>query len=206
MSRKSADKPVTPPAQQPEDPAALENAAIAEEMAKLETADGAQAEPGQAAPSDAAERLEKELNEWKDRALRGAADFDNFRRRAFKERDEAQSRGQAEIVSKIVDVIDDLARVAHLDPASTTAQALHDGMLAIERKFMKVLESAGIERIEPSGGPFDPKMHEAVTTMPAPDEESDDMIASTFQAGYMHKGVLLRPARVAVYQWSGAKQ
>jgi len=201
VSRKSPDKPAAP-APPPEDPGALDNATIAEELAKLEAEDEAPAEPA-AAPSPA---LQKDLNEWKDRAMRTAAEFENFRKRAYRERDEALGRGQAEIVAKVVDVIDDLARVAHLDPAATTAQALHDGMLAIERKFMKVLESAGIEKVEPTGGPFDPKAHEAVTTMPAPDEEHDHMVAQTFQAGYMHKGVLLRPARVAVYQWSGAQQ
>jgi len=215
VSRKPADKPGSKPATAPstssEDPTAVEKAAVAEELARLEVIDGAAPEPAaqqpeaaQAEPdAEAIQRLEREVAEWKDRALRGAADFENFRKRAFRERDEAQARGQSDIVARIVDVVDDLARVAHLDPATTTPQALHDGMLAIERKFMKVLEGAGIEKLDPTGQQFDPNAHEAVATIPAPEEKLDHTVASTYQAGYRLKGQLLRPARVAVYQWQG---
>ena len=147
-------------------------------------------------------RLEREVTEWKDRALRASADFDNFRRRAMKEREEANGRGQAMAFEKIIDVIDDLARVAHLDPARTTAESLHEGMLAIERKFLKTLETAGLERIDPQGQPFDPKLMEAVATLPAPNAEADHTVGAVYQHGYRYRGTLLRAARVAVLQWS----
>jgi molecular chaperone GrpE len=146
--------------------------------------------------------LERQATDWKDRALRGAADLDNYRRRAIRERDEALSRGQSEVLNRIIEVVDDLARVAHLDPANTTSQALHDGMLAIERKFQRVLESSGVERIDPAGAPFDPNAHEAVTMMPAPSPETDNTVGAVFQPGYRLRGVLLRPAKVAVMRWS----
>ena len=147
-------------------------------------------------------RLEREAGEWKDRALRASADFDNYRRRAVKERDEAHGRGVATAFERIIDVIDDLARVAHLDPAKTTAESLHEGMLAIERKFVKTLEGAGLERIDPLGEPFDPKAHEAVAALPAPNAEADHTVGAVYQHGYRYRGTLLRPARVAVLQWS----
>lgn len=145
---------------------------------------------------------ERQATEWKDRALRTAADLDNYRRRAIKEREEALTRGQGEVLSRIVEVVDDLARVAHLDPANTSAQALHEGMLAIERKFMKLLESSGVERVDPAGAPFDPTAHEAVTMMPAPGPEADNTVGAVFQPGYRLRGVLLRPAKVAVMRWT----
>ena len=141
--------------------------------------------------------------EWKDRALRASADFDNYRKRAMKERDEANGRGQAMAFEKIIDVIDDLARVAHLDPAKTSAEALHEGMLNIERKFMRTLETAGLERIDPAGEPFDPRVHEAVAMLPAPNAEADQTVGAVYQHGYRYKGSLLRAARVAVLQWQG---
>jgi len=187
----------------------LEEEALQDELARM-TAEEAglpttEAEAGSpVAPSDEAiARLEREVLEWKDRALRASADFDNYRRRATKERDEANGRGQAHAFARIIDVIDDLARVAHLDPTTTSAEALHEGMLAIERKFMKTLETAGLERIDPAGQPFDPTTQEAVTSVPAPDAAADHTVAAVYQHGYSYRGQLLRPARVAVFQWSG---
>jgi len=146
--------------------------------------------------------LEKQVAEWKDRALRTAADLDNYRRRAIRERDEALGRGQSEVLNRIIEVVDDLARVAHLDPANTSSQALHEGMLAIERKFQRMLETSGVERIDPAGAVFDPTAHEAVTMMPAPGPEADNTVGAVFQPGYRLRGTLLRPARVAVMRWT----
>jgi molecular chaperone GrpE len=188
-----------------------ETALVNEELERVEAADAARAQAEQAGgaaiaePSDSAvQRTEQQAAEWKDRALRATADFDNYRKRAIKERDEAYGRGSAEAFGKIVEVIDDLARVAHLDPAQTTSAALHDGMLAIERKFLRVLELAGLERIDPVGQPFDPNSQEAVSAMPAQSAEQDHTVGAVYQHGYRYKGQLLRPARVAVLQWSGA--
>ncbi len=148
------------------------------------------------------ERLGRQVAEWKDRAMRQAADLDNYRRRALRERDESAARAAGDVVKRVLDVVDDLDRVAHLDPASTPAEALHEGMLAIERKFQKVLEASGVERIDPQGQPFDPTAQEAVTMMPAPEPGADNMVGAVFQAGYRLRGVLLRPARVAVMKWT----
>jgi len=155
-------------------------------------------------PADqAVQRLEREVLEWKDRALRAAADLDNYRKRAQREKEEQFGRGQADVLIRIVEVVDDLSRVAHLDPATTGAAALHEGMLQIERKLMKALESAGLERVDPAGQPFDPNVAEAVTMMPAPSAELDHTVGAVFQTGYRLKGALLRPARVAVLTWQG---
>jgi molecular chaperone GrpE len=151
----------------------------------------------------AVERLAREAQEWRDRALRAAADLENYRKRATRERDEQYGRGQAQVLMGIVDAVDDLSRVAHLDPVATSAAALHEGMLQIERKLLKSLEASGLERLDPSGQPFDPNIAEAVTMMPAQSADEDHTVGAVFQAGYRLKGVLLRPARVAVLTWQG---
>ena len=179
-----------------EQPAAEPQAAEPAAVLKKSTA---VAEPAE----QAIQRLEREVTDWKDRALRAAADLENFRKRAVRERDEQFGRGQAEVLMRIVEVVDDLARVAHLDPAVTAATALHDGMLQIERKLMRALETSGLERLDPAGQPFDPNVAEAVTMMPAPAPEQDHTVGAVFQAGYRLKGTLLRPARVAVLTWQG---
>jgi len=147
-------------------------------------------------------RLEREAADLKDRLLRTAADFDNFRKRAAKEKAEAWERAQADVILKVLEGLDDLGRVAHLDPAQTSAESLHEGVGLVERKILKELEGAGLERLDPSGQVFDPNSHEAVMTTPAPAEERDGHVAMVFQAGYRLKGFLLRPARVAVYAYT----
>jgi molecular chaperone GrpE len=157
-----------------------------------------------AAPESVTLGLEREVADQKERLLRLAADFDNFRKRAAREKAETWGRAQGDVIQKILDVIDDLGRVAHLDPAQTGAEALHEGMGLVERKFLKALEGVGLERLDPSGQAFDPNAHEAVMTTPTPSLDLDGMVAMVFQSGYRLNGVLLRPARVSVFAYAEA--
>jgi len=70
---------------------------------------------------------------------------------------------------------------------------------AVDRKLWKELQDAGVERIDPVGTPFDPALHEAVSTTPAPERSKEQMVSATFQPGYLFKGTMVRPARVQVY-------
>ena len=124
---------------------------------------GAMIEP----PEEAAARLEREVADLKDKYLRLAAEYDNFRKRALKERTEAWEKAQADLVLRLVDGLDDLARFAHVDPAQTDAKTIHEGVDLVERKLWKELEAAGVTRVDQSGVSFDPNLHEAVTTRPA---------------------------------------
>jgi molecular chaperone GrpE len=142
--------------------------------------------------------LERDLAELKDRHLRLAAEFDNYRKRSSRERAELADRAQASFVGKLLDVLDDLDRLVASDPG-TPLTALREGLSAVDRKLWKELEDAGVERIDPVGTAFDPALHEAVSTTPAPDRKSDHMVSATFQPGYLFKGTLVRPARVQVF-------
>jgi molecular chaperone GrpE len=143
-------------------------------------------------------KLEGDLAELKDRHLRLAAEFDNYRKRSSRERAELADRAQASFVAKLLDVLDDLDRLMASDP-STPLASLREGLSAVDRKLWKELQDAGVERIDPVGSAFDPALHEAVSTTPAPDEESEHTVSATFQPGYRFKGALVRPARVQVY-------
>ncbi len=146
--------------------------------------------------------VEKELLDQKDRYLRLAAEYDNFRRRAVKERQEAGWRAQGDLVRGILDALDDVTRFAHVDPATVTSQTVVDGVLMVERKLFKSLAGHGFETIDPTGHPFDPAQHEAVSTAPAASAEDDGVVAATFQVGYVINGHVLRPARVVVKQFT----
>jgi molecular chaperone GrpE len=153
----------------------------------------AAAAPAPASPS--------ELDVLKDRHLRLAAEYDNFRKRTIKERAETWARAQAELVARLADALDDLSRFAHIDPAEIDSKTLHDGVDLVERKVWKELESAGVTRIDQAGVPFDPHVHEAVTMQPAAKPEQDHTVGQVVQPGYKMRDVLLRPARVVVLTW-----
>ena len=151
--------------------------------------------------AEAVRRLTQELEQIKDRHLRLAAEFDNFRKRAQRERTEAGSRAQAELIAGLLDCLDDLGRVAHHSPETTSARDLLAGVELVERKLTRALGQGGLERIGAEGDAFDPNLHEAVSTVPAPGPEQDHLVQSVFQPGYRFGGALLRPARVSVFLW-----
>jgi molecular chaperone GrpE len=157
------------------------------------------AQPAQAeAPASGDAGVRAELEAARDRHLRLAAEFDNYRKRMQREIEEARPRAQAELAGKLLDALDDLQRIADFDPETTSARALHEGAEMVERKLLRVLEGAGLERIESDGKPFDPTVHEAITTVATEQSDEDDTVADVFQQGYRFKGILLRPARVRV--------
>ncbi len=171
--------------------------------------DGAGTEAGEATglpvepDTSAIKRLEEELAEVQDRHVRLAAEFDNYRKRSLRERNELGERAQAALVAKLVDALDDLHRAVSSDPASTPGEALRVAINAVDQKVWKELQSSGLERIDPVGAPFDPTTQEAVGVVPAPSPELEQTVAATFQVGYRFKGVLVRPARVQVYSGQG---
>src|SRR5688572_22384834 len=154
-------------------------------------------------PEQAVARLESELGELKDRHLRLAAEYDNFRKRTLKERSELWAKAQADLVHRLVDALDDLARFAHVNPAQTDAETIHDGVEMVERKIWKQLDAIGVTRIDQIGVPFDPNLHEAVTTGPADDPAKDHTVGAVLQPGYQLGGSLIRPARGVVLTWQG---
>jgi len=155
-------------------------------------------------PEEAVKRLSAEVESHQDQYLRLAADFENFRKRMQKERAETWSKAQAEVVARVLDALDDLGRVAHLDPERTSAKDLAAGVELVERKLVKQLEAAGLVRVGQAGEKFDPASHEAVSTVPAPSPEQDHTVAAVFQPGYRFGTALLRPARVQVHVWQDA--
>lgn len=180
----------------PGEEAAMDGAGEAMDAASADTATEGKA-------GEDATALRRQLEEQRERHLRLAAEFDNFRKRSAKERIEAESRGQAELVKRMMDELDDLARVAHVDPATTDPSAILEGIEMVERKLHKELGALGLQIVNPVDEPFDPAVMEAITTEPALSPEDDHVVSRVFQVGYVFNGQLLRPARVVVKQWNG---
>ncbi len=142
-----------------------------------------------------------ELEEIQDRHLRLAAEYDNYRKRTSKELADAGVRAQAFLVGRLLDALDDLGRVAHVDPTSVDAKDVLEGVELVERKMLRELEALGLERIGAVGQPFDPNDHEAIGALPAESLEQDHTVAHVLQLGYRLGPTLMRPARVQVYTW-----
>lgn len=142
--------------------------------------------------------LEAELAELKDRHLRLAAEFENFRKRTRKEATTGRGVAQAELVGQILPTLDDLARVADTPHESTTVQALDEGIELILRNFRKQLGDAGLERIDALDQRFDPERHQAVMTSATDDPNLDETISRVLTDGYEFLGRLVRPAQVEV--------
>jgi molecular chaperone GrpE len=151
-------------------------------------------------PDTATQRI---LAEQQDKYLRLAAEYDNYRKRSVRERQEASLRGQAELLRGVLDALDDLSRFAHVDPSTTDTKTVVDGVAMVERKMLKALTGVGLEVINPLDQTFDPATMEAVATEPALSPEDDHVVAKVYQQGYLFNGQLLRPARVVVKQWNG---
>jgi molecular chaperone GrpE len=144
-------------------------------------------------------RLAEEVEMQKERYLRLAAEFDNYRKRMLREREQTRSVAQGDVVATVIESLDDLARVAHLDPAQTNAQDVIAGVELVERKLLRELKNAGLVPIGTEGDRFNPHDHEAVATAPALEANQEDHIAAVLQVGYRFGKMLLRPARVQVF-------
>jgi molecular chaperone GrpE len=146
--------------------------------------------------------LRREVEEGRERLLRVAAEFDNFRKRAVRERQEAGWRAQGDLVRGLLDALDDLSRFATLDPSSMDTTSIVEGINLVEKKMFKSLAGHGFETVNPLNHPFDPALHEALGTAPAESADEDGVVATVYQVGYVINGHLLRPARVIVKQWT----
>jgi molecular chaperone GrpE len=173
---------------------------LADDAAVASSTDDQPDGEGQGDARDEVATLKADFAELTDKHLRLVAEFNNFRRRSEQERLNAWARAQADVIAKFLDVLDDLNRVAQLDLSNATVDAIMEGVDLVERKFVRMLEDAGVEVLDPEGERFDPERMEAMMRVPAESEEQDDAVAQVFQKGYSLKGTLVRPARVAVFK------
>jgi molecular chaperone GrpE len=148
-----------------------------------------------------AEKLTAEFETLQDRYLRLAAEYDNFRKRTARERSQTRALAQADLARCVLDALDDLGRVLGVDPETASVKDVITGVELVERKILRELESAGLERMGEVGETFDPNHHEALGSMPADGPDGDHTVGEVLQLGYRFGGLLLRPAKVRVRMW-----
>ena len=140
--------------------------------------------------------LESALAESKERYLRLAADFDNYKKRMRQEQLETIQHASAELISRLLPVLDDLHNVLEHQPEGID-QAWIKGLELSVRKLEDALGTHGLQRIEAVGSPFDPKLHEAVGEEESA-EHPEDTVVSELRRGYRLRDRVVRPALVRV--------
>lgn len=141
-------------------------------------------------------KLHAEIKELKDKYIRSVAETDNIQKRHSKERSELLRYAGESIARDLVDVVDDLERACAQSAASDAAELLR-GVQLIRDRFISVLDRHGIKSAEAIGKPFDPKEHEALTSVPTVDHPPGTVVEQ-FRKAYFFKDKLLRPAQVVV--------
>jgi molecular chaperone GrpE len=141
------------------------------------------------------EQLQAERDEYLALAQRAQADFENYRKRAAKEAAAAGDRAKGGLVRELLPVVDNLERA--LESADESEQHLAKGVRLVHSELVAVLQRNGIEPFDPTGEPFDPEVHEALSTQPA-DGAGPGMVVGVMEKGYKLNGTVLRPARVVV--------
>ncbi len=154
----------------------------------------------QSTDTDKTAEYEATIADLKDKYLRQAAEFDNYRKRVLKEKSELIQNGGESVISSLLPIIDDFERALQNMKKSDDTAVLKEGVELIYQKFMKTLESNGLKTIETKEADFNTDFHEAVAMIPAPNDESKGKVVDCVQKGYKLNDKVIRHAKVAVGQ------
>lgn len=142
--------------------------------------------------------VKAERDDLKDQLLRKVADFDNYRKRMMKEKDEARQFANSALLEDLCQVLDDFERAIRSSEAARDYDALHNGIVMIEGQFASMLERKyNLKRLEALGQPFSPEVHEAIAMEPA-QEGKETVVVEEYQKGYQLHDRVLRTAKVKV--------
>jgi molecular chaperone GrpE len=143
------------------------------------------------------EQLRNQRDEYYDRLLRQAAEFDNYRKRIERERREQGDLVNAEVMRELLPLVDDLERALQTDVSGDAVEAYRRGVEIIHRQLLELLRKRGVRPIESVGADFDPHFHESVA-QEITSAHRDGEVLQELRRGYMIGDRLLRPAMVKV--------
>ncbi|QNH61452.1 nucleotide exchange factor GrpE [Hymenobacter sediminicola] len=157
-------------------------------------------EGSEGAPKAASSKTDAELADLKDKYLRLAAEFENYKRRTTKERADLFKSANQELMVALLPVLDDFDRARHHTKDTDDANAVRESIDIIHSKLQKTLNQKGLAPMEAKGGAFDPDLHEAITQIPAPSEELKGKIVDEVEKGYYLGDKVIRHAKVVLGQ------
>ena len=177
---------------------AVEETVIPMDELKKNAADGENSHAvSQGETESELEKYRREAQENHDKYLRLAADFDNYRKRTVREKEELAKYANEKLIKDILPIVDNLERA--LEHASTSGDfnAFVEGLKMIDSQLHAALARHGVAKIETAGGDFDPSFHEAVLQVESPAHDYNKVV-DEFERGYLLNGRLLRPSKVSV--------
>ena len=140
------------------------------------------------------EELTEQLSAEKDKYLRVAAEYDNFRRRSLKDKEDAADKAKSAVIIEFLGVIDNFERALASESAD---ESFRKGVEMIYNQYVEILKKQGVEEIEAMDKPFDPNIHSAVTQV-TDENLGENVVCQVFQKGYIMNGKVIRHAMVAV--------
>jgi molecular chaperone GrpE len=150
------------------------------------------------ANEDEIEKLKEEIASQKDKYLRLLAEFDNFRRRTAKENLELRQTAAKDVITSLLDVLDDSERAEKQMEKTDDAAQIKHGVKLVFDKLRKTMHSKGVKAMESIGQPFDVEKHEAITEINAPNDKLKGKVLDEVQKGYYLNDKLIRFAKVVV--------
>lgn len=141
---------------------------------------------------------DRQIQEYLGKYRQAAGEFEEARLRLRREISKDVERSRRDILSEMLEVVDNLDRALDSAKASASYEALVQGVEMVRRQFVAKLEGFGVTRIETENQPFNPALHEAISSVPASSPEQDGIVVGTVRSGYRIGEDVLRPAAVAV--------
>lgn len=200
MTRHPRKNEGDPPVATPEGPAPAAAAASNPPASSATGLTGVDVECLPPATREELESLRRERDELKEQLLRRRAEFENFRKRMERERENARTDAIATVLKALGPVLDNLDRALGAEGSDAS---LREGIELTRRELLAILESQGVKLEDPQGQPFDPERHQALAHEPVPGVP-EGTVVEVYRKGYSYGDRLLRPALVKVAAASGA--
>ena len=160
-----------------------------------ETAQQEESAEAQPSPED---KYKEELSQANDKYLRLDAEFDNFRRRTIKEREEARKTEGKELIVALLPVLDDFECALRATEKATEVAPVREGVILIQNKLKNILTQKGLKEMQSIGTEFNADLHEAITSIPAPTDDMKGKVVDEMEKGYELNERVVRFAKVIV--------
>ena len=151
---------------------------------------------GDADSEDAMAGLQADLDRFRDLALRSQADFENYKKRAAREKEDAIRYANSSLLQRLVSILDNFELGLAAAKTESDRSPIYSGMVLVQKQLNDLLEENGLQAIEAEGKKFDPNLHEAIAHEAS--DTPEETVIRQARRGYRFKDRLLRPARVVV--------
>ncbi len=169
-----------------------------EEQTAAEEQQAAAEAPKELTPEEQIAELEKQITELKNQQLYKVAEFDNFRKRTLREKSDLIKNAGEQVLKGLLPIVDDFERGLKASEGAEDSSSIREGMELIYNKLVKYLNANGVKAMDTSDGVFDADKHDAIASVPVPEEEKKGKIIDTVEKGYTLNDKVLRHAKVCV--------